>query len=136
MRDIAYIALGSNLEDRHAHLAHARAALAALPECRLLAVSTIEETSPLGGPAQGPHLNQMVALETALAPHALLASLQRIERESGRTREERWGPRTLDLDIVAFETQMVRDRDLTVPHPALGVREFWRRELAELGVTT
>ena len=132
MRDIAYIAIGSNLGDRDAHLAQARAALAALPESRLLAVSSIEETAPLGGPVQGPYLNQMAAIETTLVPHALLASLQRIEREAGRTRDVRWGARTLDLDIVAFASQTVVDADLTVPHRGLAHRDFWQRELAEL----
>ena len=136
MRDIAYIALGSNLGDRNAHLAHARAALAALPGSRLLAVSGIEETAPLGGPLQGPYLNQMAALETTLEPRALLLALQRIERDAGRVRAERWGPRTLDLDIVRFAEQEVHDPDLTVPHPGLDTRDFWRRELAELGAAT
>jgi 2-amino-4-hydroxy-6-hydroxymethyldihydropteridine diphosphokinase len=133
MRDIAYIALGSNLGDRGAHLTHARAALAALPDSRLLAVSSIDETAPLGGPAQDPYLNQMAALETALEPRALLAALQRIERDAGRVRDERWGPRTIDLDIVKFAEQAVSDPDLIVPHPALDARPFWQRELAELG---
>ena len=133
MRNIAYIALGSNLGDRDAHLAHARAALAALPESRLLAVSAIEETEPLGGAAQGLYLNQMAAVETALEPHALLAALQRVERDAGRVRDERWGARTLDLDIVKFANHEVSDPDLTIPHPGLERREFWRRELAELG---
>jgi 2-amino-4-hydroxy-6-hydroxymethyldihydropteridine diphosphokinase len=134
MRDIAYIAIGSNLGDRETYLAQARGALAALPESRLLAVSSIEETAPLGGPVQGPYLNQMAALETTLAPHALLASLQRIEREAGRVRDERWAPRTLDLDIVAFAGQTISDAHLTVPHPGLATRDFWQRELTELGV--
>jgi 2-amino-4-hydroxy-6-hydroxymethyldihydropteridine diphosphokinase len=76
----------------------------------------------------------MAALETTLTPHALLAALHRIEREAGRTREERWGARTLDLDIVAFARQTVADPALTVPHPGLANRDFWQRELAELGV--
>jgi 2-amino-4-hydroxy-6-hydroxymethyldihydropteridine diphosphokinase len=133
MRDIAYIALGSNLGDRHAHLAHARAALAALPESRLLAVSSIEETEPIGGPVQGAYLNQMVALETTLRPRALLAALQRIEHDAGRMRAQRWGARTLDLDIVTFAKQAVSEPGLTVPHPGLETRTFWQRELAELG---
>ena len=133
MRDIAFIALGSNIGDRGAYLAHARAALAALPASRVLAMSSVDETEPIGGPMQGAYLNQMVALETALEPHALLAALQRIERDAGRVREERWGPRTLDLDIVKFAQQEVHDPDLTVPHPGLGTREFWRREIDELG---
>jgi 2-amino-4-hydroxy-6-hydroxymethyldihydropteridine diphosphokinase len=134
MRDIAYIALGSNVGDRSAFLAHGRAALAALPGSRLLAVSGIEETAPLGGPLQGPYLNQMAALETTLEPRVLMAALQRIERDAGRSRDERWGPRTLDLDIVRFSEQQVHEADLTVPHPGLDSRDFWRRELAELGV--
>jgi 2-amino-4-hydroxy-6-hydroxymethyldihydropteridine diphosphokinase len=134
MRDIAYIALGSNLGDRDAHLAYARAALAALPESRLLGVSAIEETEPLGGPPQGSYLNQMAALETALDPRVLLAALQRIELDAGRVRRERWGARTLDLDIVKFAHQRVDEPDLTIPHPGLGTRAFWQRELAQLGV--
>ena len=133
MRDIAFIALGSNVGDRNAHLAHARAGLAALPGSRMLAMTSIEETEPLGGAVQGPYLNQMVALETALEPHALLAALHRIERDAGRVRDERWGARTLDLDIVKFAQQQVHDSDLTVPHPGLGTREFWQREIEELG---
>ena len=135
MRDVAYIALGSNLGDRDAHLARARDALAVLPASRLLAVSAVEETAPLGPPTQGAYLNQMVALETELEPHALLAALQAIEQAAGRVREVRWGPRTLDLDIVRFARQQVNAPDLVVPHPQLPHREFWRRELAELGVS-
>jgi 2-amino-4-hydroxy-6-hydroxymethyldihydropteridine diphosphokinase len=99
-------------------------------------VSGIEETAPLGGPVQGPYLNQMAALETTLEPRVLMAALQRIERDAGRTRDERWGPRTLDLDIVRFAEQEVHEPDLVVPHPALDTRDFWRRELAELGAVT
>lgn len=131
-RDIAFVALGSNLGDRDEHLARARQALAALPESRVLASSTIEETSPIGPVEQGPYLNQMLALETELSPRELLAELHRIEQEAGRTREVRWGPRTLDLDIVRFAEQTADDDDLVVPHPAVDTRDFWRRELAEL----
>jgi 2-amino-4-hydroxy-6-hydroxymethyldihydropteridine diphosphokinase len=136
MRDIAYIALGSNLGDRDAHLAHARAALAALPASRLLGVSSIEETAPLGDAVQPSYLNQMAAVETTLEPRALLRALQRIERDGGRARDERWGARTLDLDIVQFSERTVNEPDLTVPHPGLDTRPFWRRELAELGAIT
>ena len=131
-RDIAFVALGSNLGDRDAYLTRARDALAALPRSRILASSTIEETAPIGPVGQGPYLNQMVALETDLSPRELLAELHRIEREAGRTREVRWGPRTLDLDIVRFAEQTANETDLVVPHPAEGARDFWRRELAEL----
>ncbi len=131
-RDIAFVALGSNLGDRDEHLARAREALADLPGSRVLASSTIEETAPIGPMEQGPYLNQMVALETELSPRELLAELQRIERVAGRTRDVRWGPRTLDLDIVRFDSQTANETDLVVPHPAEGARDFWRRELAEL----
>ncbi|MGH7719420.1 MAG: 2-amino-4-hydroxy-6-hydroxymethyldihydropteridine diphosphokinase [Gemmatimonadaceae bacterium] len=132
MRDIAYIALGSNLGDRQSHLDRARSALARLPESRLLALSSVEETEPLGPVPQPPYLNQMAALETALSPRTLLAALHEIERSAGRVRGERWGPRTLDLDIVCFAEQKVNEPGLVVPHPELPNRDFWRRELLEL----
>jgi dihydroneopterin aldolase/2-amino-4-hydroxy-6-hydroxymethyldihydropteridine diphosphokinase len=131
-RDIAYVALGSNLGDRDEYLARARNALRSLPRTRLVAESMVEETAPLGTAEQGPYLNQMVALETELSPRELLIELQRIEREAGRARTQRWGPRTLDLDIVRYEGQTAQEEDLVVPHPAAGERDFWRRELAEL----
>jgi 2-amino-4-hydroxy-6-hydroxymethyldihydropteridine diphosphokinase len=130
--DIAYVALGSNLGDRDDYLARARRALASVPRTRLIAESSVEETEPLGPVPQGAYLNQMVALETELTPRELLEELQRIERDGGRTRDVRWGPRTIDLDIVRYERQVASDHDLQVPHPAADERDFWRRELAEL----
>ena len=127
-----YVALGSNLGDREAHLENGRLALASLPRTRLLAASSIEETAPLGGKQQPPYLNQMVLLETGLEPHALLEACQAIELAEGRERTERWDSRTLDLDIVKYGTRHVRDPDLIIPHPGLSTRDFWRRELAEL----
>ena len=118
--------------DRAAHLAYARARLGALAGTRLLAASSVEETAPIGPVAQPPYLNQMVLLETSLRPAELLAQCRTIEAERGRERRERWGPRTLDLDIVRYGTQTVREPDLTIPHPELPNREFWRREIAEL----
>lgn len=132
MDDVAYVALGSNLGDRHAYLAAARAALGTLPGTRVLGESTIEETAPLGPVQQPAFLNQMVALATTLTPHELLAYLHAIETAAGRVRAERWGPRTLDLDIVCFDHQTANDATLRVPHPELPARDFWQRELAEL----
>ena len=132
MADVAYVALGSNLGDREAHLAAARAGLAAIPRSRVLASSTVEETAPLGPPGQGAYLNQMVALETELTPAELLAELQAIERRAGRVREVRWGPRTIDLDIVTMRNQRSDDARCRVPHPELANRDFWQRELIEL----
>jgi 2-amino-4-hydroxy-6-hydroxymethyldihydropteridine diphosphokinase len=128
----AYVALGSNLGDRAAHLAAARDALSRLPGTTLVAASTVEETAPLGGRAQPPYLNQMVLLETRLTPRELLAACQAIERAGGRVRTERWGARTLDLDIVRYGQRRVTEPDLIIPHPELPNRDFWQRELAEL----
>lgn len=129
---VAYVALGSNLGDRDAHLAAARAALAALPGTRLAAVSTVEETTPLGDRPQPPYLNQMARVETTLAPHVLLDALLAIEAANGRVRTGHWDSRTLDLDIVRYGDLVLADDRLTLPHPGLADRDFWRRELAEL----
>jgi 2-amino-4-hydroxy-6-hydroxymethyldihydropteridine diphosphokinase len=128
----AYVALGSNLGDRAAHLREARAALAALPGTTLVAASDVEQTAPLAAMAQPPYLNQMVLLETRLSPRQLLDACQTIERAAGRVRGEHWGSRTLDLDIVRFGRRRVDEPDLIIPHPELPNRDFWLRELAEL----
>jgi len=132
VKDVAYIALGSNLGEREVFLEQARVAIAALPRTRVLARTDIEETAPIGPIAQGPFLNQMIAIETELSPGELLAELHRIEVEAGRVRRARWGPRTLDLDIVLFEHQSVQEQGLIVPHPELSRRDFWLTELATL----
>lgn len=129
---IAYIALGSNLGDREAYLAFGRERIAALPESRLVQASRVEETAPLGDIPQGPYLNQMVAVETALPAEVLLDALHGIERAAGRERRVRWGPRTLDLDLVLVEGETRDDERLVLPHPGLRDRDFWQRELAEL----
>jgi 3-methyl-2-oxobutanoate hydroxymethyltransferase len=130
--ELAYVALGSNLGDRARHLAAARDALGRLPGTRLLAASAVEETVPLGGKAQPPYLNQMVLLETRLAPRPLLEACQAIEQAQGRERGEHWGSRTLDVDIVRYGERRVAEPDLIIPHPELAHRDFWQRELAEL----
>jgi 2-amino-4-hydroxy-6-hydroxymethyldihydropteridine diphosphokinase len=132
VRDVAYIALGSNLGQREVFLAQARRAIADLATTRVLGLTDAEETAPIGPVAQGPFLNQMIAIETELSPQDLLTELKRIEIDAGRIRTARWGPRTLDLDIVLFEKQSVREPGLTVPHPELSNRDFWLRELATL----
>jgi len=129
-----YVALGSNLGDRAAHLAYARKRLGMLPGTRVVATSRVEETAPIGPVRQGAFLNQMVLLETTLEPRALLGHVHAIEAERGRERQAgvRWGPRTLDLDIVRWGERRVCEPDLTIPHPELPHRDFWLRELAEL----
>jgi 2-amino-4-hydroxy-6-hydroxymethyldihydropteridine diphosphokinase len=132
VKDVAYIALGSNLGQREVFLAEARRAISGLATTRVLGHTDAEETAPIGPVAQGPFLNQMIAIETELSPQDLLAELKRIETDAGRVRTARWGPRTLDLDIVLFEKQRVQEPGLTVPHPELSNRDFWLRELAAL----
>jgi len=124
------VGLGSNLGDR---LGNLRAALASLRSLGTVsAISAVYGTEPVGGPAQGPYLNAVVVLETDLAPPALLESLASIEASAGRSREERWGPRTLDLDILASDGGEVSTGTLEVPHPRVGEREFALRPLAEV----
>jgi 2-amino-4-hydroxy-6-hydroxymethyldihydropteridine diphosphokinase len=132
MNERAYIALGSNLGDRAAHLDRARVALSLLPATRLEALSSVEETAPLGAMAQPPYLNQMVAVRTGIAPRALLRALHAIESALGRVRASRWAPRTIDLDLVRYGDHRVADPALTLPHPGLPRRDFWQRELRQL----
>jgi 2-amino-4-hydroxy-6-hydroxymethyldihydropteridine diphosphokinase len=127
-----YVALGSNLGDRAGHPAAARAALERLPGTRLVAASTVEETAPLGGMAQPAYLNQMVLLETRLGPRAPLEASSRHRTGRGPGPPERWGARTLDVDIVRFGGRHVAEADLIIPHPELPNRDFWQRELVEL----
>jgi 2-amino-4-hydroxy-6-hydroxymethyldihydropteridine diphosphokinase len=130
--EVAYVALGANMGDRAAYLATARAALASLPAARLLAASRVEETAPFGPVPQGPYLNQMIALSASLPPLMLLDALQRIERSLGRVRGTRWGPRTIDLDLVRYGDHTMDLPTLTLPHPGVATRDFWQREIAEL----
>lgn len=132
MSDRVYIALGSNLGDRHAALARAREAIAHVRGITIVGESQIEETEPVGPVPQGPYLNQMIAVDTSLSPRVLLTALNRVERAASRVRTVRWGPRTLDLDIVLIEGAEYSDDELTVPHQELLNRDFWLRELAEL----
>lgn len=132
MSDVAYIALGSNLGDREATLGRARKAIGEINGVRILRETSAQDTVPIGPVKQGNFLNQMLAVSFDLSPRALLTSLQRIERSAGRIRTVRWGPRTLDLDIVLIEGVEYADDVLTVPHPELPNRDFWLRQLAEL----
>lgn len=128
------IALGSNQGDRDALLALARDRIGGLPGTTLVQASAVEETAPLGPVPQGAYLNQMLLVETSLEPRPLLEALLAIEREAGRVRTERWGPRTLDCDIVLYGGRVIREPGLSVPHPELPNRDFWKRELSSLDV--
>jgi 2-amino-4-hydroxy-6-hydroxymethyldihydropteridine diphosphokinase len=132
LKERVYVALGSNHGDREKFLANAVKALEKIPLTALLAISSVEETDPVGGPPQGKYLNQMALLETGLDPGRFLKLLHKIEDDNGRLRTEKWGPRTLDLDIVRYGTRRLRDPDLRIPHPEYAHREWWHREIAEL----
>lgn len=118
----AVLAVGSNLGDRMGHLQGAVDALS--QDVRIVAVSGVYETAPVGGPDQDDFLNAVVIVETALAPHDLLALCQRVEASHDRVRDVRWGPRTLDVDIVAIAGALLDDPDLTLPHPRAHERAF------------
>jgi 2-amino-4-hydroxy-6-hydroxymethyldihydropteridine diphosphokinase len=129
----AFVALGSNLGEREARLAGAIAALRRTRGIRVLAVSPVYETDPVGPPPQGPYLNAVARLETALPPHALLERLQAIEAAAGRTRDG--GPntaRTLDLDLLFYGDEKIREPGLEVPHPRLHERAFVLEPLCDL----
>ncbi len=128
-----FVALGTNLGDRAANLARARAALAAGP-LQSLAASSVYETEPWGPVPQGPYLNQAVRGTTALAPRALLAALAKIETELGRNRKQemRFGPRVIDLDILLYDDLELMEPDLEIPHPRLLERAFVLVPLAEI----
>ena len=127
----AYIGLGANLGDPQAALHEAIEALAALPASVLRASSSFYRSAPID--AIGPDfLNAVVQLDTHLAPHALLAALQRIEQVHGRERPYRNAPRTLDLDLLLYADHVIETPALTVPHPRLHERAFVLRPLAEI----
>ncbi|MEA3510165.1 MAG: 2-amino-4-hydroxy-6-hydroxymethyldihydropteridine diphosphokinase [Actinomycetota bacterium] len=124
------IAAGSNLGDRLEHLTTAMGGLSAIGD--IAEISSVYETAPVGGPEQDPFLNAVVLIDTARTPTALLRELLLIERSRGRVRHERWGPRTLDLDLILFDQRSIDEPGLTVPHPQIGYRRFVLEPLLEI----
>jgi 2-amino-4-hydroxy-6-hydroxymethyldihydropteridine diphosphokinase len=130
---LAYVGLGSNMGDRERMLWSAVHMLTFNPEVEVVAVSSIRETDPVGIVDQPPFLNAAVAIDTELEPRALLDLLLSIERELGRTRDgPRFGPRTIDLDLLLYGDEIVEEPGLTIPHPRLHERRFALEPLAEL----
>ncbi|EOC1428744.1 2-amino-4-hydroxy-6-hydroxymethyldihydropteridine diphosphokinase [Cronobacter dublinensis] len=130
---LAYIALGSNLAEPLYQVNDALAALAQIPHSRIVATSPFYRTPPLGPQDQPDYLNAAVALETTLTAEALLDNTQRIELQQGRVRKaERWGPRTLDLDIMLFGDETINTERLTVPHYDMKNRAFMLLPLAQI----
>ena len=130
----AYIALGSNLGDRQANIDGAIEAIASLPDTTIVRCSTIIQTDPVGPEGQGPYLNGVVHIQTSLPPRELLDELLNIEARFGRDRsnEQRWGPRTLDLDVLVYAAQVIDEPGLCVPHPRLHERLFVLAPLSEI----
>jgi 2-amino-4-hydroxy-6-hydroxymethyldihydropteridine diphosphokinase len=128
----AYVGVGSNLGDRWGHLALAARELRADPRVALLGASSVYETAAMG-PVQPRYLNAALELETVLPPEQLLARLLEVEQTAFRRRDLRWGPRTLDLDLLLFEQVVMRRPTLTLPHPGLISRRWVLVPLAEFG---
>ncbi|MBN2270175.1 MAG: 2-amino-4-hydroxy-6-hydroxymethyldihydropteridine diphosphokinase [Sedimentisphaerales bacterium] len=128
----AYIGIGSNLGDRRRYIESSVKMLAGAPELRLLRVSEVIESAPLLGDDQPSYLNAVAEVETELDAEGLLKTLGEIEILLGRVREERWGPRTIDLDLLIFGVEVVNKPTATVPHPQMHLRSFVLRGLCEL----
>lgn len=129
----AYIGMGSNIGDRMEYLrAGLKALLAAAPELIVVGTSSVYESEPVGMTDQDDFYNAAVAVETTLSPHELLRLLHEIEVDNGRQRLTRWGPRTLDLDILLFSDVAMDDPDLTIPHPRMADRRFALEPIVEI----
>lgn len=128
------ISLGSNVGDRRGHMQFGLNCLAALPLTSMQAVSDMIETEPVGGPAQGMYLNAACLVRTLLPARTMMSAMLGIERQAGRERERevRWGPRTLDLDLLLYGNELLDEPGLTVPHPRLHERAFVLGPLAQI----
>ncbi len=132
-KEHAYIGLGSNQGESQRLVEDALAAIDGLDDTRLLQASSLYTSSPMGPKNQPDYLNAVCLIETALSPHALLTALQRIEQQQGRVRKaERWGPRTLDLDILLYGAHTIDSEELTIPHYGMAEREFVMVPLFEI----
>ena len=132
MRTTAFVGIGSNLGDRETNLSRAVDLLSAEDGIEVVAVSEIRETEPVGPVEQGPFLNGAVQVETSLPPGELLERLLSVENRLGRVRKERWGPRTIDLDLLLYGDEKVDEPGLSVPHPRLQERRFALEPLVDL----
>jgi 2-amino-4-hydroxy-6-hydroxymethyldihydropteridine diphosphokinase len=131
----AYVGVGSNLGDSQARVLAAFDALAALPKTRFIARSRLYRTRPFGPVQQGDFINAVAGLLTQLEATELLEGLRGVERAAGRERAERWGPRTLDLDLLVFGAGRIESAELTVPHPGIAERGFVLAPLHDIAPT-
>jgi 2-amino-4-hydroxy-6-hydroxymethyldihydropteridine diphosphokinase len=132
MNVISYIALGSNLNNPRKQVQTALQRISAMDKTTIIAQSRLYETKPLGPQDQSDYINQVIAIETTLSPHALLAALQQIENEMGRVRTIRWGARIIDCDILLYGNEIVESPNLLIPHPEMTKRDFVLYPLAEI----
>ena len=131
----AYLGLGANLGDRQGTIALALKELGALPTIEVVAVSSLYQTAPVGITEQPDFLNAAAAIRTVCTPWELLAQILQLEQQMGRVRAVRWGPRTIDIDILAFGSVQMNEPALTIPHPRLEERAFALVPLAEIAPT-
>lgn len=132
MGTAAYMGIGSNLGDRLANLQSAVELLAAQPGVKVVRSSRVYETDPVGGPPQIDYLNAVVEVETGLSPRELLDACMEVERLLGRIRNERWGPRIIDVDVLTYDEEEIDEPGLMVPHPRMHERGFVLVPLIEL----
>jgi 2-amino-4-hydroxy-6-hydroxymethyldihydropteridine diphosphokinase len=131
-KHLAYVALGANLADPVAQITAALAAVATLPESRLLRASSLYRTVPVGIRGQPDFINAVAAIETALAAHALLGALFAVEAQFGRRRDFHHAPRTLDLDLLLYDEEIIATPELRLPHPRMHLRAFVLAPLVEI----
>jgi len=129
---LCYIGVGSNLGDRKKHIEDAIEKLKNIEGVEVKRVSSIYETEPVGGPKQGKYLNGAIEIETGLGPREFLGKLQDIEKELGRKKTVKNGPRTIDLDILLYGDNKIDEPDLKIPHPNMHEREFVMKPLKEI----
>lgn len=128
----AYIGIGSNLGDRQKNIQRAISLLHSIPQIQVIRISSIYETAPVGVLNQPDFLNAAISLDTELSPHELLNELQKIESQLKRKRTIRWGPRTIDLDILLYDDKTISSDRLTIPHPEMHKRHFVLMPLSEI----
>ncbi|HVP38420.1 MAG TPA: 2-amino-4-hydroxy-6-hydroxymethyldihydropteridine diphosphokinase [Candidatus Saccharimonadales bacterium] len=127
-----FVGIGSNVGEREAYIRRAVELLALLPQTQLVRLSSLYDSDPVGVLDQPPFLNAVAMLETDLAPRQLLWNLNLVEHQLGRVRTQRWGPRTIDLDILFYSNLVLDEPDLTLPHPEIEHRAFVLIPLNEL----
>lgn len=133
--NIAYLGLGSNLGDRFNYLKDSIFLLQRHTNIQITSISSIYETKPIGYIKQPKFLNMVIKIDTTLSPKKLLEATQEVETKLERKREIRWGPRTIDIDILIYNDQKIQAKDLVIPHPRIKERSFVLIPLKELGIS-